>query len=205
MNIIFDLDGTLIDSRPRLYALYRQLVPTTRLTFEKYWELKRAKFSNSALLRQYEDFSDEEIIFFERTWMSLIETPEHLALDTNFPGLHETLARLTTQATLHVCTARQNRQPVLDQLDKFNLLKYFDGVLVTLQNSSKEELIEAHLPNRGSHDWIIGDTGKDIQVGQRLGMQTCAVLSGFLSRESLLPYGPDRLLAFASEFTLATD
>lgn len=202
MNLVFDLDGTLIDSRQRLYTLYRQLVPTTALDFDHYWDFKRAKVSHAALLRHEEGFGDEQVAVFEAEWMARIETPEMLALDAIFPGVPQALACLARQATLHLCTARQRREPVLSQLGRLGLAPYFSTVLVTLQSSSKDALIKTHIPDRGAGDWMIGDTGKDIEVGRRLGMRTCAVLSGFLSRDSLLPYRPDLILNSATDFSL---
>ena len=34
MNVVFDLDGTLIDSRPRMHALFADLVPESDLAFD---------------------------------------------------------------------------------------------------------------------------------------------------------------------------
>jgi len=79
------------------------------------------------------------------------------------------------------------------------LLYYFDEVMVTEQTRSKEELVRT-LPSLASQDWMIGDTGKDIQVGQMLGIKTCAVLSGFLNEKALLNYGPDLILPTAADF-----
>ena len=50
MNLIFDLDGTLIDSRLRLYNLFQQLVPTSELTYQDYWAFKQEKVSNEDIL-----------------------------------------------------------------------------------------------------------------------------------------------------------
>jgi phosphoglycolate phosphatase len=203
MNLIFDLDGTLIDSRPRLYSLYRQLVPDTKLDFERYWNFKRSKTPHSQLLRDHEGFGDTQISQFEVEWMALIETPKLLALDINFPGMPQALERLARQATLHVCTARQLHEPVLEQMERLGLAKYFRNILVTLQHYPKESLIAANVADLSPMDWMIGDTGKDIEVGRTLGIRTCAVLSGFLSRESLKDYKPDMILSCATEFHLS--
>jgi hypothetical protein len=40
-------------------------------------------------------------------------------------------------------------------------------------------------------DWMMGDTGYDINTGKRIGTNTCAVLSGFMSEQSLGNYSPD--------------
>lgn len=202
MNIVFDLDGTLIDARERLYRLFQHLAPAPELSFEQYWDFKRGKVSNETILARELGFTKEAIALFVQEWMDLIESPTFLDMDGNFEGMHETLARLRGAAELHVCTARQLRDPVLGQLKRLGLLEYFSSVLVTCQSDSKEALIAAQLPHRSAQDWLIGDTGKDIQVGKTLGMRTCAVLSGFLSRESLVPYGPDLILESAALFRL---
>ena len=196
MNLIFDLDGTLIDSRLRLYNLFQLLVPTSELTYQDYWAFKQEKVSNEDILIKQFSFDAAAIKRFVADWMGNIEAPEFLALDKNLPGMHATLAELRKQANLYVCTARQYSIPVLDQLERLRLLHYFDEVMVTEQTRSKEELVRT-LPSLASQDWMIGDTGKDIQVGQMLGIKTCAVLSGFLNEKALLNYGPDLILPTA--------
>ena len=199
INIIFDLDGTLIDSRLRLYRLFQQLVPSSKLTFESYWALKRDKVSNEAILANDLGFDAVAIKRFVSDWMERIESPELLVFDTNFPSMHETLERLSSLARLHVCTARQHRQAVIDQMDRLGLLTHLKSIMVTEKRKSKEDLIAA-VPELGPQDWIIGDTGKDIQVGQVMGINTCAVLSGFLNEKSLKPYRPNLILQVATEF-----
>ena len=46
MNIFFDLDGTLIDSKLRLYSLFQKLVPESILTYDEYWKYKMNKISH---------------------------------------------------------------------------------------------------------------------------------------------------------------
>jgi phosphoglycolate phosphatase len=202
MNVVFDLDGTLIDARPRMYALFAELVPGSGLDADAYWALKHAKVSHEQILRRRLGYDEERLAEFVDAWMARIESPALLALDGNFPGMHATLDRLAAQARLHVCTARQHRQPVLDQLDRLRLLPYFTTVMVTEQTADKDALIARHVPDLSARDWMLGDTGKDIQVGKALGMRTCAVLSGFLSRASLEPYEPDLILENAAAFAL---
>lgn len=201
MNLIFDLDGTLIDSRLRLYHLFQYLVPASKLSHESYWTFKQNKVTNETILAKEFGLDAFAIARFVADWMERIEAPEFLALDKNFPFMHEALKRLGKQARLHVCTARQHRELAVDQLDRLGLLTYFDSVMVTEQSRGKEELI-ASVPGLGAQDWMFGDTGKDIQVGQALGIKTCAVLSGFLSEKSLRPYGPDLILESVVDFCL---
>lgn len=200
MNIVFDLDGTLIDSRLRLYRLFQHLAPDSSLSYEQYWAFKQKKTSNETILSSELGHDQGKIARFVAEWMTLIESPPYLALDGNFAGIHTALAGLQEQAYLHVCTARQLRQPVLDQLASLNLLQFFKQVLVTEQKHSKESLIAAHVADLSSQDWLVGDTGKDIQVGKLLNMKTCAVLSGFLGQEALDSYCPDLILNTVTDF-----
>ena len=201
MNLIFDLDGTLIDSRMRLYRLFQQLVPASVFTFDEYWKLKKSRQSHHHILVNHFGLDSAAVDHFLSEWMKLIEAKEFLALDEPFPDINATLTRLGECATLHLCTARQCRGSALVQLERLKLLPYFDQFLVTGQKLTKEDLIRQHVPDLSSHDWIIGDTGKDIQIGKALGIKTCAVLSGFMSETALREYQPDLILASAVDFT----
>lgn len=201
MNIIFDLDGTLIDSRLRLYRLFQNLAPYSQLSFEQYWEFKQKKISNETILLSELGFKKYEVGQFITEWMGLIESPEYLAMDVNFPGIHSALTHLQKQAELHICTARQLRQPVLGQLERLDLLRFFNRILVTEQKHSKESLITTHISDLNTQDWMLGDTGKDIQAGKSLGVKTCAVLTGFLNKNSLSGYNPDLILNSVVDFS----
>lgn len=201
MNIVFDLDGTLIDSSRRLYLLFQRLVPYSNLGFEDYWSLKRDKVSNESILRGTFGFADFEVGEFVNQWMHLIESPEFLALDELIPGVKGRLEDLRHHADLHICTARQHRDVAVMQLDDLGLLSYFKSVMVTEQKITKQALIQG-VSGLSPHDWMIGDTGKDIQAGRDVGIRTCAVLGGFLSEKSLRPYRPDLIVPSVCEFYL---
>ncbi len=201
MNLIFDLDGTLIDARERLYRLFQHLVRCSNLSFEDYWHRKRGKVSNETILTGELGYSVDATRQFICEWMELIEAPDFLAFDATIPGVESKLGELREKASLHVCTARQSRERVLIQLDRLELLPYFDNVLVTEQKDEKSELL-ATLRDLAPNDWILGDTGKDVQTGRALGIRTCAVLTGFLSEASLRPYRPDLVLPSVVNFSL---
>lgn len=199
MNLIFDLDGTLIDSSRRLYSLFQLLVPSSDLTYESYWALKRKKISNETILSKFFGFDSFAVERFASAWMARIESPEMLGFDTDFPGIKETLTRLQKRACLYVCTARQYQELAVKQIDRLGLLPYFYDIMVTQQRKSKKELI-ASISGLGSQDWIIGDTGQDIQAGKALGIKTCAVLGGFRGLECIRHYDPDLILPTANDF-----
>lgn len=194
MNIIFDLDGTLIDSKLRLYRLFQELVPTSSLSYSEYWDLKQNKISNQTILAEKLGFESSAIDHFLEKWMALIEDPKYLALDECIPRIHQTLRILREDAALYICTARQHPRRATEQVKRLGLLPFFHEILVTEQRLEKKELISLKVEELTSDDWMVGDTGSDVLCGKALGMNTCAVLSGFLNEASLAGYKPDRLL-----------
>ena len=200
MNIILDLDGTLIDSKLRLYLLFQTLATGSSLSYEEYWTLKKNKTSNATILSSRLGFDEAQIANFLVQWMSRIETQSFLALDRNFDGIHAALGALQRDADLHVCTARKFRESTMKQLIELNLLEYFQQVLVTEHKYTKKALILANVAHLSSNDWLVGDTGKDIQAGKSLNINTCAVLSGFLDEKVLRGYGPNLILDSVVQF-----
>jgi phosphoglycolate phosphatase len=94
---------------------------------------------------------------------------------------------------LNVVTARQFERSTLSQIGSFGWLELFDRIIVTNQLEQKHERIRSNL-KIGKTDWFVGDTGADIESGKKLGIRTAAVLSGFMSRESLQSYNPDLIV-----------
>jgi phosphoglycolate phosphatase len=200
MKIFFDLDGTLIDSKLRLYNLFQKLVPQSILTYDEYWAFKMDKISHSMILRQVFNLGEIDIKLFEDRWMELIETENWLKFDRPFVGTTDHLTKLKGKGfLLYVVTARQFKTKVILQLELFGWFTLFEEILVTEQKNKKEDLIKPYIEG-DEENWIIGDTGMDIIVGKKLGIKTVAVLSGFLNKEVLLTYEPDYILENIIEF-----
>ncbi|MES2654543.1 MAG: HAD hydrolase-like protein [Bacteroidota bacterium] len=203
MNIIFDLDGTLINSKPRLYNLFQLLVPESQLTFDEYWQLKKAKISHNQILKNRFNYSTEQLNLFNISWMNKIEDKSFLVFDIPFKGVSSMLNYLKETHNLYLVTARQKEESVKDQMTVFGWQGFFKKVLVTQQKQEKYDLILNNIEINPS-DFIVGDTGKDIETGKSLGIKTIAVLSGFLSNESLLKYEPNYIFEDVTEINLFT-
>ena len=199
MKIFFDLDGTLIDSKQRLYRLFQHLVPSSVLTFEEYWSYKKHKIDHKKILETKFSFSEKNIVSFQKNWMDKIELPEWLAFDKPFKGVTAYLIELQKQHELYLVTARQFESSVLMQLADFGWTGIFTKVFVTAQKSEKIDMLE-NAVSTNSADWFVGDTGKDIETGKSLGIQTAAVLSGFLNQEKLTEYKPDIIVNTVIDF-----
>jgi phosphoglycolate phosphatase len=199
MNIFFDLDGTLIDSRERLYQVFQFLVPNSNMSFNEYWDLKRNKINHKEILTNKFNYSDEQFKVFELDWMNNIEKEEWLDLDVPFEGVSDLLNALYKKYTLFVVTARQSETLAIQQIKKFGWEHYFKQILVTCQKQEKLDLIKKST-NVNDNDWFIGDTGKDIQTGKLLGINTAGVLTGFLNFQCLNSYNPNIIIEKVTDF-----
>ncbi len=203
MNIFFDLDGTLLDSRPRLHQLFNFLVPESTLTFDAYWNYKRAGIGHEKMLENLFHYSIESIEKFKEAWLYNIEQPQWLALDKLYNGVIEKLEAWSIDNRLYIVTARQFVEPVHNQLNFLSIQYLFTNVFVTEQKIEKNTLVLGHLGDiiKGT-GWFIGDTGKDIEAGKALQLKTAAVLTGFRSKDSLLKYTPDIFLESVNDFVI---
>lgn len=194
MKIIFDLDGTLICSKKRLYRLFIDLTEAVNFEFKSYWNLKHQGKRNEDILRDQLGFSELEIENFLKNWMIKIETDYYLGMDTLIPNADKALENLNKNHDLFICTARQSILQTLKQLKKLSILNYFEDIFVTEQKADKFHALLSSNVAFTRKDWFIGDTGHDIDAGKKIGVQTCAVLSGFMSRSSLISYTPDLII-----------
>jgi phosphoglycolate phosphatase len=189
-KIFFDLDGTILDSKPRLYNLFQSLIPQSKLSFEDYWAFKNNKIGHKEILFSYFGFSDSDYVNFETDWMRKIEQKEWLDYDVPFNGVIDYLQKLATVHKLYVVTARQFTETAKNQISDLGFGNIFTDIFVTNQDKEKYLLIKKNI-DINNIDWFVGDTGKDIETGKLLGMKTAAVLSGFLNEKTLKLYQPD--------------
>lgn len=202
MNIIFDLDGTLSCCKQRIYSLFDELVEESHLSFESYWDLKYACLNNEDILKRYFCYSQEQVQEFTQKWLDLIETESFLQKDILFEDVASFLKDYSKKANLYLCTARQFKQQTLNQLRNFEILSFFKDILVTEQKKTKAELITECVKDLSANDWIIGDTGHDIDTGKKLKINSCAVLSGIMNKHNLFRYCPDKIISKVTDFNI---
>jgi phosphoglycolate phosphatase len=193
VNIFFDLDGTLVDAKKRMFQLFSELVPNHTLSFDAYWAIKREGKSHEYILKDLFQYSEHDFLSFEQNWMQLIETPTLLKLDEPFEGVTEKLNELSGENQLFLVTNRQNSTLVYEQIEQFNWVPFFKKILVTEQKISKKDLILNFVQKKllSNKDWLVGDTAQDILTGKQLNVRTAAVLTGFLGEGKLQNYAPD--------------
>jgi len=201
--VLFDLDGTLIDSAPDLgaaadkmrtdrgmtsldYALYRPMAGSGARG------MLEIAFGMAPEHPDYEAFKEEFLSNYEQamTVRSVI-----------FEGVHDLLAHIQGQC-MHwgVVTNKHQRftLPLTAQLPLFATAKAIvSGDTTPHAKPHPEPLFEAarrmQLPPE--HCWYVGDDERDIVAGKAAGMTTVAAHYGYLgSQAEVLNWGADHII-----------
>ncbi len=198
-GILFDLDGTIVDSR----EAYLEAANTA---FEA---LEQKPLENKAALeipkRLEQGLPIEDLVgtnvktflnIYLRTYYSVTKTKTKPV-----PNVRTTLTALSNKAKLALITMRfVPKASIIEELESFGLAEFFTYVVTALDTHrpkpSPEALIKAvkTLDINVCDCVIVGDSVVDIRAGKASGAVTVAVLSGLFSREELAKENPDFII-----------
>lgn len=195
-NIIFDLDGTLTDSRESIFNSLRYALG--RLQFDSIPEVLPNAFIGPPLQKSFKELfgfnekNTELAVGFFREYYGKHGIYEGLP----FPGMVELLAQLYEEgAQLFVATSKFEKY-AWDIIRHFEMERYF----VDLKGSDyKGSYTKALLIEKLMVDYrlepddtvMIGDTAFDIIGAKEAGVQSIAVNYGFGEEEKLKSNAPD--------------
>ena len=197
-TILFDLDGTLTDSKPGITTAFayslrhfgieadpdtldRVIGPPLRDSFREFYHLDEADIPEA--IRIYREY------YADRGW----------AENAPYPGIPELLAQLKSAGKrLFVATSKPERYS-LRIIEHFGLAPYFDGVCGAPMDESsgnlKENVIAETLrrAGAGSTDGVVmvGDRHHDIYGAHLNCLPAIGVLYGYGGREELTAAGAD--------------
>jgi len=201
---IFDLDGTLINSRADI-ALALNLA-LARVDMPSLTESRIADFVGEGVpklvqraLRAITGHEPGSNLVLNIIRLFREEYGNHLLDQTRLcPGVEEALKRLSW-ASFAVVTNKPEgfSRRILDGLGIGNrFCAIFGGDSVEKRKPHPEALLKAMSAGQAapSETAMVGDSGVDIEAGKAAGVTTCGVLGGFRPREELEAAGCDLLL-----------
>ena len=195
--IIVDLDGTIIDCSARHYACYAEIANRLGLRClhaNRYWAMKRARASWSAILAETDDKGDPEQ--FDREFSASIEDPAYLRLDTLCVGASVALTRLREMtSSLLLATMRREAMRLQEQLAQIGIVSMFDRICCRGSNfvTAKAAVVRDALPPRAKKLAWVGDTEEDIDAARFVGASAWAIHGGLRERQYLEAQKPDLL------------
>ena len=203
--ILFDVDGTLIDSAPgilnTLEMVFRDMgVDLTNVNLRRYiGPPLRKSFA--------EHFSDPAKIeeATERYRMIYHEKGSHEG--GVYPGVPEMLRRLK-DAGFTLCTATckptEVVTPILEEQGIAGYFAFIGGASMDESRDTKTDVIRHVLRQpalQGKRVLMVGDRSDDLQGAADCGLDAAGVLYGYGSREELEPFHPKLLVESCKELT----
>jgi phosphoglycolate phosphatase len=198
-TVILDLDGPLLDGRPRHYSCYRQILLEhgfTPISLDDYWQMKRAGLS---VKDQLSASGAESIVSdYQRSWLELIEQPEMLGLDILQPGTMEKLRNwLDQRVRIVLITMRRHIARLNRQLTKLGLDIFLDHVVTCppsrVGDGKAQRLKSTVTKISPEHSLWVGDTEVDIEAARLFGCRVWAVTCGLRTEAYLASLSPDFL------------
>ncbi len=196
-NIVFDFDGTLIDSRHDIAGAQLWVLQQLGVTQYKPEDLfpyigKPLQTTFTHLLPSGMHNRIDEAVMLYRDYYP----PRALLTTTLFPGVRETLEELLARGVRMAVASTKKESNILKVAEHFKISRYF----VQLQGSDDLRFKpDPSIVNKIIADqrWdragtiMVGDTDNDIEAGRRAGIATCGATYGSLTEEQLLAYSPD--------------
>ena len=185
--LAMDLDGTLIDPKPRQIAILETVLGESRLeppALERWWDAKRDGADTERALCEL-GFAPEPARELAAAWRARIEDPATLRLDPLLPGVVDALEALAAPPL--VLTARRYADRVQEQFRALGLDRLANG-LVVVDPAEAAEAKGRALREHGARAFV-GDTESDAEAARLAGVAFAAVCTGQRSRAYLEALG----------------
>lgn len=204
--LIFDLDGTLIDSQADLVIAtnatraHLDMRPLPPPVIQSYVGNGAATLVRRALGPEVgEHQAGDALAFFLKFYRE--HSLEHTRL---YPGIAEALANLSSDNTLSVLTNKPLRISE-DILDALGVLRRFRSVYGGDSFAEKKpspigiDTLRSESSCRQSETWMVGDSPVDVQTARNGGVRACGVAWGF-QPEGFVAHPPDVIVREPAEW-----
>ncbi len=199
-SIIFDFDGTLIDSRTDIAGAQLWVLNQLGVTHYKPEDIfpyigKSLQVTFTHLLPPAMHHRINEAVGMYREYY----LPRALLTTTVFPGVRETLDALQAKGVRMAIASTKKQAQLLRVAEHFNIVRYF----AQLQGSDNIPYKpDPFIVNKiiSDQQWdpaetlMVGDTDSDILAGKGAAIATCAVTYGSLTEQQLQAFSPDYVI-----------
>jgi pyrophosphatase PpaX len=178
-SVLFDLDGTLLDSFPMHYIVYEAMFSRFGITMSK--ELFLRTYSPN-WYRTYEAFGLAEEHWNAANDLWLSEAAKHSP--ELFPGVNDVLTELNKNFGLGIVTSG-SKSRVIEDLARTGIASYFETVItagdITQPKPAPEglEIALRHLSITAAEAVYVGDAHADFEMAQAAGVRFFGVRSEF--------------------------
>ncbi len=203
-GIFFDLDGTIVDSKPAYLEAARIAFATlgkrpleNPVALEIPRRLEQCLSIDDLVAGDVQQFLDIYLTAYYSVSKSKTKP---------FPNIERILDELSKKAKLALITMRYvPKQSIIDELSQYNLDQYFIHIATALDAKKPKPNPEVLIETIKKWDvnmcdcLMVGDSVADIRCGKAAGTKTIAVLTGLFSRDELVKENPDLILKNVTE------
>ena len=192
--VLFDVDGTLLDSAPGILSTLREVFHTMGTDIAG---VDLMRYVGPPLRDTFAEYYPDAARIEEATELyraSYAVRGCHICKP--YPGALEMLRRLK-EAGLILCTATckptQVVAPILQEQGLAPLIDLIAGASMDKSRDTKAAVIQYVLDQpllRGKRALMVGDRHDDMRGAAACGLDAAAVLYGYGSRTELAPFGP---------------
>jgi len=199
-NILFDFDGTLVDSAPGIVKTMEETFKRMNIAVPSEAEMRATiGLPLKQALQQLGALSDENAQRATDTYRELFPIFE-VGYVKVFEGVVETLTELKKKGIrMAIVTSRDTMS--LDLIaDKRGLTSFFETRVTGADGFTPKpapDMVNALLQRMGiqkEETLVVGDTTFDIEMGNRAGCFTCAVTYGNHDEQTLLSVHPSYVI-----------
>ena len=204
-TVIFDLDGTLVDSASDLYRAMNMSLNVLQLPFVteeqvRVWIGKgSSKFCESVLLHLTGSLDPAQHQELLNTFLEVYNADP--CVDTvPFPGIIEFLQWGKAQGKKLICVTNKPEQPARSILDILDMAKYFDDTIggdrFTERKPDPRQLLHCveHYQVEKSQVLMIGDSSNDVEAARRAGIDCIVVSYGYNHGEPIANCQPQQIV-----------
>lgn len=203
--VLFDLDGTLVDTIPLIRWTFQQVFAAFGLPWVNGEVMDSVGLPLREIAARHVPGRAEE--FVER--YAAFQKGRFEELTRAFPGTLETLGTVKAAGYRTGVVTSKRRGPTLASLSLTRLDRYIEAVVsaddVTRSKPDPEPVFTALglLDARPENAVYIGDTWYDIVAGKEAGVTTIGATWGIASRNQLAEHAPDVIVDSWAEFLAA--
>jgi len=197
--VIFDFDGTLLDTRETIVAAKQETMRLLNLPVadEETCASTIGLSAKTGFQKTFPNLTEEKLQECVLTYRRVFEEKKVQTPPKLFPGVYELLDALKEKGFTTTIATSRNTESLHEFLGKLDLKKYFSYALggddTTLLKPNPDPVLKTldDLSFSAEETLVVGDMPMDIQMAKSAGVYALGVTYGNGTKEQLLRVGAD--------------